>query len=303
MALISLALLGGFRARLDPGPALTLPTRKAQAVLAYLAVPLGQAHPRDKVAALLWGDRSEDQARKSLRQTLFILRKALADQTSAWLHLDGGALALNPAAVDVDVARFEHRVADGTSAALAEAVSLYQGDFLQGLAVEEPPFEEWLMLERERLRELALEGLARLLAHQRSAGSTEAALQTALRLAALDPLQEAVHRTVMRLYADLGRRAAALHQYQRCVAVLQKELGVEPEAATRQLHQEILQQRRVRPVAAEPTPSAPEPRRPALEPVRAAAFSASPDVPPFRTGSSRPRTRLSSAGRASWAAA
>ena len=69
MALISVALLGGFRARLDAGPALTLPTRKAQAVLAYLAVPLGRAHPRDKLAALLWGDRPEKVARKSLRQT------------------------------------------------------------------------------------------------------------------------------------------------------------------------------------------------------------------------------------------
>jgi DNA-binding SARP family transcriptional activator len=83
-----------------------------------------------------------------LRQTLFIIRKALSDQTSAWLHLDGGALALNPAAVDVDVSRFEHRLADGTPAALAEAVTLYQGDLLQRLAVEEPLFEEWLMLER-----------------------------------------------------------------------------------------------------------------------------------------------------------
>jgi tetratricopeptide (TPR) repeat protein len=81
----------------------------------------------------------------------------------------------------------------------------------------------------------------------------------------------------MRLYAHLGRRAAALSQYQRCVAVLQQELGVEPEAATRQLHQEILQQRRVQPVTVEPTLPAPEPMRPALEPVRATAFSAVPD--------------------------
>src|SRR5262249_58629303 len=66
------------------------------------------------------------------------------------------------------------------------------------------------------------------------------ALQTALRLLALDPLQEPVHRTLMRLYAELGRRGAALRQYQLCVSVLQRELRVEPEAATRQLYQEIL---------------------------------------------------------------
>ena len=243
MALFSLALLGGFRARLDAGPALTLPTRKAQAVLAYLAVPLGQAHPRDKLAALLWGDRPETLARKSLRQTLFIIRRALADQTSAWLDLDGGAIALNPAAVDVDVSRFERRLADGTPAALAEAVTLYQGDLLQGLAVEEPLFEEWLMLERERLREAALEGLARLLAHQRGAGANEAAVQTGLRLLALDPLQESCHRALMQLYARLGRRGAALRQYQQCVDVVRRELHTEPEAETSALYQQILRQR------------------------------------------------------------
>jgi len=55
MARLSLTLLGGFQARLEPGGAVSLPTRKAQALLAYLALPLGQAHPRDKLAALLWG--------------------------------------------------------------------------------------------------------------------------------------------------------------------------------------------------------------------------------------------------------
>src|SRR5262245_29446182 len=241
MAHVSLTLLGGFRARLDPGPTLTLPRRKAQAVLSYLAVPLGQAHPRDKLAALLWGDWSEEQARKSLRQTLFILRKTLSDPVSPWLLLDGDALALNPAAVDVDVTRFERRVADGTPAALEEAATLYQGDFLQGLALEESPFEEWLMLERERLRELALESMAKLLRHQRAVGAPDAAVQTAVRLLALDPLQEAVHRTLMGLYVGLGRRGAALRQYQACVDVLQRELHVDPEAETSALYRSILQ--------------------------------------------------------------
>ena len=99
------------------------------------------------------------------------------------------------------------------------------------------------MAERERLRELALDALAKLLAYQRSAGLAEPALQTALRLIALDPLQEAVHRTLMRLYAQLGRRGGALRQYQLCVGVLRRELGVEPEADTRTVYQEILRHR------------------------------------------------------------
>jgi DNA-binding SARP family transcriptional activator len=273
-----LTLFGGYEARLGSGPVLTLPTRKVEALLAYLALPPGQAHLRDKLAALLWGEVPELQARASLRQALFTLRQALPGAEPTRLRLDGQAVALNPAAVEVDVTTFEMCVGEGTPEGLDTAARLYRGDLLAGLRVGEAPFEEWLLAERERLRELAIEGLARLLAHQREAGSTEAALRTALRLVALDPLQEAVHRTVMRLYAQLGRRAASLSQYQRCVTVLQRELGVEPEAATRQLHQEILQQRRVHLATVEPLLSETQPRRPALEPVRATAFSAVTEV-------------------------
>src|SRR5262249_30903277 len=134
-------------------------------------------------------------------------------------------------------------VADGTPAALEKAAILYQGDLLAGLAVAEAPFEEWLLAERERFRELALEGLAKLLVHQRTAGLLEGAIRTALRITALDPLQESVHRTLMRLFVRSGRRGAALRQYQQCVTALQRELGAEPEAETKALYAEILRAR------------------------------------------------------------
>ena len=79
MARLSLTLFGGFRARFDPDQALVIAIKKSQALLAYLALPLGQAHPRDKLAALLWGDMQEAQARAGLRQTLYTLRKVLGD--------------------------------------------------------------------------------------------------------------------------------------------------------------------------------------------------------------------------------
>src|SRR5262249_53708862 len=72
---------------------------------------------------------------------------------------------------------------------------------------------------------------------------TERAIQTALRLLALDPLQESAHRALMRLYARQGRRASALRQYQVCVGVLQRELGVEPEPQTRQVYRDLLRER------------------------------------------------------------
>src|SRR5262245_17582155 len=239
MTHLRLTLLGGFRSRLDSDEPLAISVKKSQALLAYLAMPLGQVHPRDKLAALLWGDMREPQARAGLRQTLFTLRKVLGQPEP--LRLVGETVALDPALVAVDVKAFEDGVARGTRDALEEAVALYRGDLLEGLALQEPPFEEWLIAERLRLRELALEALARLLSQQRDAGALEEAVQTGLRLVALDSLQEPVHRTLMRLYAQLGRRGAALRQYQVCVAALQRELRAEPDDETKTLYQQILQ--------------------------------------------------------------
>src|SRR5262245_15832301 len=243
MARLILTLLGGFRARLDPVSPLALPTRKAKALLSYLALPPGAAHPRDKVTSLLWGNTVDTTARTSLRQTLYALRKSLRDADPQPLVVDGETVALDPEAVTVDVREFELRAAEATPSALAEAVALYSGDFLDGLTVQEETFDDWLLGHRERLREVALTSLAGLLAHQRTARSTDSAVQTALRLLELDPLQECAHRVLMEIYAETGRRGSALRQYQLCVATLQRELRTEPEAETKALYHEILQRR------------------------------------------------------------
>ena len=243
MSQLTVRLLGGFEVRAGDGHPLAVPTRKAQALLAYLALTPGQTHPRDKLAALLWADAAPGVARNALRQTLFVLRKALGSTDGGMLLATGDAIALPPEAVQTDVAAFERAVSTGTPAGLEEAATLYGGDLLAGLGAEAPEFEDWLMSERERLRELAIEALARRLAQQRAAGATDAAVQLALRLLALDPLQEAVHRTLMQLYARQGRRGAALRQYQVCVSVLQRELGAEPEGETKQLYQQVLRER------------------------------------------------------------
>jgi DNA-binding SARP family transcriptional activator len=84
---LTLTLLGGFQARLGSGPPVTLPTKKIQAFLAYLALPPGREHSRDKLAALLWGDLSQGHARNSLRQALFALRQAVAPARPACLRV------------------------------------------------------------------------------------------------------------------------------------------------------------------------------------------------------------------------
>jgi DNA-binding SARP family transcriptional activator len=257
MAILELSLLGGFRVRLASGSDIEIPRKKSQALLAYLALYPGQNFLRDKLASLLWGDLPDGQARHNLRQTLFALRAALPARLRIVLS-EGETVGLLPGTVDVDVIAYERLAAEATPAALAEAASLYQGDFLDGFVVEEESFEEWLRTERERLREVALEVLARLLAHQMTSETPEPAIQTALRLLALDPLQETTHRTLMRLYTRQGRRAAALRQYQLCVDVLRRELATEPETATRQLCQQILPERAT---ALEPPTPESRPRR------------------------------------------
>jgi DNA-binding SARP family transcriptional activator len=240
MARLRLELLGGFSARLEGGQPCTLPTRKARALLAYLALPAGRFHSRDKLTALLWGDTPEAQARQSFRQALTSLRRVLGDGDAPGLLTHGDTIALDPGAVTVDVQDLERALADGGTEGLERAALLYRGDLLDGFGLDEPPFEEWRVVERERLHEQALEGLARLLSAQLRADGPDAAIQTALRILALDPLQEAVHRVVMRLMLRQGRRAAALEQYQVCVGWLERELGAEPEEETRQLYRQVL---------------------------------------------------------------
>ncbi|HSF02437.1 MAG TPA: BTAD domain-containing putative transcriptional regulator, partial [Solirubrobacterales bacterium] len=203
-ARLSVRLFGGLSVSLRSGAPLPLPTRKAQALLAYLAVRPGQAHPRAKLATLLWGDAPDEQAHHRLRQTLFDLRKALPTTRPGCLVADARSLALSASAVDVDVTSFERLVTRATPAALAQAATLYRGDLLEGLAVKEPGFEDWLVVERERLRELALSAIGKLLVHHVEAGPDERAIQTAMRLLALDPLREEAHRGLMRLFARQG---------------------------------------------------------------------------------------------------
>jgi DNA-binding SARP family transcriptional activator len=268
---LQIKLFGGFEARHGSGPALLIPRKKAQALLAYLACRPGEAYPRDKLAALLWPETTDREARQSLRQNLVTLRRALPQAAISALQLHRESVMLRPTLVEVDVPQFERLITDGSPTALEQAAALYRGDLLEGIPVTEAPFEEWLSAERARLRELAMEVLARLLTHQRKMGEVEASVQTALRLLALDSLQEIAHRMLMRLYIQQGRRDAALRQYQVCVDVLQRDLGVEPEAETKQLYQEILRQRPV--------------YSPALEPLSESEASTRPmPVEPFRFG-------------------
>jgi TolB-like protein/Flp pilus assembly protein TadD len=170
-----------------------------------------------------------------LRQALVELGRAFdAIQLSALIKRQD-TIAIDPAAVEVDVLRFEQLAASNDPEDLRAAADFFTGDLLEGIGIRDPAFEEWLSMERQRVRSLALTALRRLLAMETGQG----ALNVAQRLLALDPLQEESHRALMRIHAEAGEIGLALRQYELCRDTLRRELHVAPSPETEALHREI----------------------------------------------------------------
>jgi hypothetical protein len=174
MASLQLILLGGFQAR-AAGKEIDVPGRKERALLALLAIPAGESRSRDKLAGLLWSDRGDSPARDSLKQAIFKLRKSLDGVQPSPLLADREFVSLERAAAAVYVAEFEQLIGEGTTESLARAAALYRGDLLDGLDLRDAAFDEWLLMERERLRHLAREALAKLLDRHMTGGAYDQA--------------------------------------------------------------------------------------------------------------------------------
>ena len=143
---------------------LRLPTKKAHALLIYLASPPGVPRSRDHLAGLLWGRSAQDQARSSLRQSLARLRKSLGRAKDAILA-DARHIELDPECVEIDTTRLEGILSGPDETALAQAADLIRGEFARGFDINEEGFDEWITYERRRISELAVSGLSRLLTH------------------------------------------------------------------------------------------------------------------------------------------
>src|SRR5262249_51749154 len=152
----------------------------------------GHPQSREKLAALLWGGNGEAQARTSLRQALAAIRRSLPIET------EGDGIRLNLDSIAFDVPRFEALALGEQPHELEQAVALYRGDLLDGFSVKEEPFEDWLRIERERLRALAVAALEKLIAHSNTANDPGGAIQAAARLLSLEPLREDIYRALMR---------------------------------------------------------------------------------------------------------
>jgi len=230
-ATLKISVLGPFEARWSDGRAADIGSRKARALLAYLAVESGRSHNRELLATLLWGDSPEERARHNLRQALSKIRQCCK---GALLSEDDG-VRIDLGACATDVIQFEGLANSEDAGDLQDCLALYRGELLDGPMVREPGFEEWLLMARARLCRLAYQAADRLVRILVEDDRIDEAVSTLERRLAMDPACEPAHRELMELLARLGRRSDALRQYQICKDALARALGMEPSSETSQL--------------------------------------------------------------------
>ena len=249
---LEVRFLGGFDVRLRDRAVQNFESQKVRGLFAYLACHRRRALTRERLATLLWGEKADEAARRNLRQALHNLRTVFSEfgDPDKIIMVSPTELQIHPD-LDcwVDVEEFGLATQRGLRAEgpdpyqLSTAARLYTGDFLAGFLVKDSPgFEEWVVGEQERLREVAIDAYAALIEHYLQRGEYHLGIQYARRLVAIDPLSERAHRQMMRLCALSGRRTRALAQFEKLRNLLQAELAVEPVEETTQLYRSILSQ-------------------------------------------------------------
>jgi DNA-binding SARP family transcriptional activator len=249
MSVLKIHLFGRFRVSRGERPAEGFDAHKEQELLSYLLLRRGRPHAREALAGLLWGEVPTEKSKKYLRQALWHVQAALDPVQGGepggvlavehdWVQLDAGA------AVWLDVEVFERtfmRVHDSRGAeldgpsfgALQEAVGLYRGDLLEGW------YQDWCLFERERLQNMYLAMLDKLMSYCEAHRLFELGVLYGAAVLRLDRAHERTHRQLMTLQYLAGDRTAALRQFERCAAALEEELGVKPDRLTAALYQNI----------------------------------------------------------------
>lgn len=215
---------------------------KLAELFCYLLVHRDRPHSREVLSTVLWGDSTTAQSRKYLRQALWQLQRILRDASEAPVLLaDRSAVQMQLTGdVWVDVSAFEavcvplQQVAAGRltaqqAASLTEALDLYRGDLLEGW------YQDWCLFDRERLENLYLLSLEKLMSYSEEQKQYAAGLEMGERILRLDRAHERTYQTMIRMQAAAGDRAAAIRLYQRCEAALREELGVGPAGTTVEL--------------------------------------------------------------------
>lgn len=246
MTTIQLQLFSSFQLRHNDEQLVPLRQNRLQSLLAYIALHRDAPHPRQHLAFLFWPDSQEAQAYTNLRKALSTLRTTLPNLED-FLYTDSRVVQWHPdAQLTLDVTQFEHYLAAAEQAAhrkvqpdvvsnLVAAVQLYGGDLLPAC------YDDWIVPERERLRERFLDALSQLSEELEQTRAYPQAIHYANRLLRTDPLHEATYRRLMRLHLLNNDRVSALRSYHACADILQRELGVEPSPLTQEIYAQLLQ--------------------------------------------------------------
>jgi DNA-binding SARP family transcriptional activator len=248
MSVLRFQLFGKFSVQRDALAVKGLEASKDQELLSYLLLRRDHTHPRETLAAMLWGDSSTERSKKYLRQALWHLHVALETGKINERHFlsvehDWVQLKLQ-GEVSLDVAEFEHAfittqgvLGKGLDAShaqmLKDAAGLYQGDLLEGW------YQDWCLFERERLQNMYLHMLDKLMSYSQEHQEYEEGQFYGSIILRYDRASERTYRRLMHLQYMAGDRTGALRQYERCVIALDEELGVKPERRTKALYESI----------------------------------------------------------------
>ncbi len=242
--MLSVSLLGEQAIIDDASGAVRTRSSRAVALIAYLVAHAGAPQTRQRISLLFWPDSTDAQALTNLRRELHHVRQVLGDQPSlvvtstdlSWRDTDTSKVDLRT--FQTERAMALAAAADGDEQSVishgAAAIASYGGEFLPG------SYDDWILELREELLRECVDLCALVCRTQTRCGDLAAAVATARRRIALEPLEESGYRTLMELQADLGDRAGAVSTYHHCASVLERELGMIPDQATRNTLQRLL---------------------------------------------------------------
>lgn len=267
MERLRVSLLGKFRMQLGDRVLTSLTTAKLRDLFCYLLLYRERPHLREKLANLLWDESTTTQPQRCLRKTLSYLRSALDSEAE---HLSDNLLLVEPEWIQVnpeanlwlDIATFEQAFATVRDVPgremtpqfaenLCSVVDLYRDDLLEGV------YYDWCIYERERFQQMYLVMLNKLVEYCEASHDYKAGVAYGTQILGYDQAHERTHRQLMRLYYLDNNRTAALRQYERCAAALEKELGVKPTKRTVALYQQIRGDQLVVATTPQPTLSKP----------------------------------------------
>lgn len=214
--------------------AISISSRPAQSLFAYLVLSVGTSHRREKLAGMLWPDSLEETARENLRHALWRIRKSLPTKSAIeYLLTDDLTIAFNASAKYwLDASALDKIGDDASADELITVLSEYQGELLPGF------YDEWVVLEREHLNSIFENKMARLMSALQDEKRWQDILEWGERWIKLGQKPEPAYRALMSAHAAKGDMSKVAATYERCIKSL-KEFGIEPSEQTKELYENL----------------------------------------------------------------